>query len=257
MNKKIALLLKVFLIIFSLTFTCYAYSQGIVKRSKSSHSSTRKKGDSKKNNKNPKRRQSTKRKSVPKDDNIFVTGTYKDVSYVDLGLPSGNKWAVMNLAAIDLSDPGYQFAWGSLVPGYFNDWAESPLNGLGTFSIKSNDNFDAAKDLLGGKWHIPDVDDFDELERYCNWNILDEDGEIFTIDDQPVVFVEGPNGNVLILPYAIIDTEDDGLVVINQYWSSTPNYDDSTEAIAFDIWEEFGIYYEDRNTQLFIRPVYK
>lgn len=49
--------------------------------------------------------------------------TAEEVEYVDLGLPSGLKWAACNLGATSLEQPGDYYAWGETEPKENYQWA--------------------------------------------------------------------------------------------------------------------------------------
>ena len=101
---------------------------------------------------------------------------YNGKAYVDLGLPSGTKWAKMNVGAENETDAGLYFAWGE-TQGYtasqvgtgegqkaFN-WSDYVLteDGGSTMSkYNASDNKahleltdDAAAANMGGDWHMP------------------------------------------------------------------------------------------------------
>ncbi len=50
---------------------------------------------------------------------IETKDPYNNHEYVDLGLPSGTKWAKMNVGAKSVTDHGLYFAWGEVI-GYTN-----------------------------------------------------------------------------------------------------------------------------------------
>ena len=54
----------------------------------------------------------------------------KQYEYVDLGLPSGLKWATMNIGAKTETDYGDYFMWGSTTPNNDTscDWEHAPFN---------------------------------------------------------------------------------------------------------------------------------
>ena len=92
--------------------------------------------------------------------------------YVDLGLPSGTKWATCNVGANKPSESGLYFAWGE-IQGYTADqvgkdkqfnWANYKWNPSGdgkTFTKYTTKNAtleledDAAHANMGGDWHMP------------------------------------------------------------------------------------------------------
>ena len=93
--------------------------------------------------------------------------------YVDLGLPSGTKWAKMNVGAQTETDYGLYFAWGETT-GYtasqvgtdkqfsWSDYALTEDNGSTMSKYNATDNKthleltdDAAAVNMGGDWHMP------------------------------------------------------------------------------------------------------
>ena len=100
--------------------------------------------------------------------------------YIDLGLPSGTKWAKCNVGAESETDYGLHFAWGD-TKGYYNvtnsnrftseDYKFS-LDGSSSKFIKYNMidgktildlEDDAAYVNMGGRWHIPSINQIEEL----------------------------------------------------------------------------------------------
>ena len=102
---------------------------------------------------------------------------YNGHAYVDLGLPSGTKWAKMNVGATSETDAGLYFAWGE-TQGYtasqvsgsatphkdfsWNDYALTEDNGSTMSKYNASDNKthleltdDAAAANMGGDWHMP------------------------------------------------------------------------------------------------------
>ena len=53
----------------------------------------------------------------------------KEYEYVDLGLPSGLKWANMNLGATSETDYGDYYMWGSTKPNTAEEcnWTNAPF----------------------------------------------------------------------------------------------------------------------------------
>ena len=93
---------------------------------------------------------------------------------VDLGLPSGVKWADRNVGATSPEEPGLFFSWGN-VDGVeigkacdFNEEAYAVTEGA-----KLKDNLDAAHDAatvnLGAPWRMPTGEEFLELYDNCDW----------------------------------------------------------------------------------------
>ena len=98
---------------------------------------------------------------------------YNGHAYVDLGLPSGTKWAKMNVGASSEKDAGLYFAWGetqgytaSQVGGHkvflWRDYRWTNDNGSTMSKYNTTDNKthleltdDAAAVNMGGDWHMP------------------------------------------------------------------------------------------------------
>lgn len=97
------------------------------------------------------------------DDSLHYAGH----EYVDLGLPSGTRWATTNVGA----DKDYQ-------------------NGL-HFSLQRA----GSEGLWGGDWHLPSVAECQELQTTCLW-------EWTTVMNSQGYRVTGPNGNSIFLPAA-------------------------------------------------------
>ena len=98
-------------------------------------------------------------------------------TYVDLGLPSGTKWGVMNIGAENETDYGLYFAWGE-TKGYtgiteekkfiWDDYKYGTESNLtkynttdGLTTLEPSD--DAATVNWGGKWRMPTIEQFNEL----------------------------------------------------------------------------------------------
>ena len=124
---------------------------------------------------------------------------YNGHEYVDLGLPSGLKWATCNVGASKPEEYGDYFAWGDTVPYYSSQdpltWKEGKSAGYDWSTYKwckgsyktltkycSESNFDtygyngytdsdttlvaeddAASYQWGGSWRMPTKDDIEEL----------------------------------------------------------------------------------------------
>ena len=106
----------------------------------------------------------------------------KEYEYVDLGLPSGLKWAKCNVGAETETDYGDYFMWGSTTPNTADEctWVNyKHCNGTEDTLTKYNtkikygknpDNIitldsvdDAARANMGGDWRMPTSDELREL----------------------------------------------------------------------------------------------
>ncbi|MED9996407.1 MAG: hypothetical protein UFP03_06385 [Paludibacteraceae bacterium] len=86
--------------------------------------------------------------------------------WVDLGLPSGLKWATCNLGTDEVDQDGGYYRWGAITTYYESkNYAKDDVQR----DITSDANYDAAAALWGGGWHMPTVQDFAELMDHCTW----------------------------------------------------------------------------------------
>ena len=133
--------------------------------------------------------------------------------YVDLGLPSGLKWAKYNVGAESETDYGDYFMWGSTKANTPDEctWANAPFNG-GNTSYNANafnqvkntacpngilaKEYDAAAQIMGGDWRMPTQDDIQELidNTTSEWTTINGvNGRKFT---------SKINGNTIFIPTA-------------------------------------------------------
>ncbi len=115
--------------------------------------------------------------------------------YVDLGLPSGLKWATCNIGANKPEEYGDYFAWGEVVSKKKYALLNYKVS-LG-FRMKeiSGTQHDAARYNWGGSWRLPTKLEFQELINKCTINRANQSGK----DGYKIT---GPNGNYIFLPAA-------------------------------------------------------
>ena len=86
---------------------------------------------------------------------------------VDLGLPSGTKWAKYNVGAYSETDNGLYFPFGGIVgldsPYYEGNFDSHKLKFNGDKKATLHLDNDAAHIHMGGKWHMPTKEQFEEL----------------------------------------------------------------------------------------------
>ena len=102
----------------------------------------------------------------------FEKRTINGHEYVDLGLPSGIKWATCNVGADRKTDTGDYYAWGETELYYvygFDRWRFTRNGGYtqGNYTVK--DFKDAASTVFGSSWRMPTILDWQELKDYCRW----------------------------------------------------------------------------------------
>ena len=141
---------------------------------------------------------------------LSVSGTLNGHDYVDLGLPSGLRWATCNIGSKSPAGYGDYFAWAetkskaSYTEANYNGCIDIYVDGLGDITcdtlrrghiIIANPQFDAARKNWGENWKLPTAKDFAELNKECSW-------ELKSIEGHKGYLVTGPNGNSIFLPMA-------------------------------------------------------
>lgn len=118
-----------------------------------------------------------------------------------MGLPSGIKWAHVNVGAKKPEDPGLYFSWGNIEgheEGEGYDFTQITYNSTPAAEISTNLSLsqDAARAYLGAPWRMPTADEFQELYDNCTneWTTMNGVyGRLFT---------SNVNGNTLFIPAA-------------------------------------------------------
>lgn len=89
--------------------------------------------------------------------------------YVDLGLPSGNLWAVKDIGAVDINHSGDQYQWGNNINLNVADESELEQYKSQIIHYKAPKLFryDIVNDKMGGGWQVPTAADFQELIDNC------------------------------------------------------------------------------------------
>ena len=196
-------------------------------------------------------------------------GTLNGHEWVDLGLPSGLKWATCNVGATKPEEYGDYFAWGEVEPKEYYDWSTYKwCNGsFDTQTKYCTDSYygivdnkttlelsdDAANYNWGGGWRMPTYEEQDELYNNCSWEWTTQNGVYGRK-------VTGPNGNSIFLP-AAGDRLGSSLYRAGSYgyyWSSSLYADGPSSAwgLAFRS-DNVSRYSTGRRCGFSVRPVYQ
>lgn len=131
---------------------------------------------------------SCKEKGIDYNDEVSISGSINNHTYVDLGLPDSILWATYNVGATNEAGYGDYFAWGETVPvndpnktGYkwfdmkgdsvlsIKKYNQNPSLGLADSLTILEINDDAAAAVWGGSWRMPNDKEFYDLQVGCNW----------------------------------------------------------------------------------------
>lgn len=196
---------------------------------------------------------------VPDTDN-FICGH----EYVDLGLPSGLKWATCNIGASVQWEYGNYYSWGELTTKDSYVEENAITLGIEMDDISGDAIYDVATANWGCTWRIPTKEDMEELVYNCTWTWVVQ--PTFVGITYIGYQVTGPNGNSIYLPAGGCQRTSWLYGDIQGcYWTSTPKGEgDSLETYNtyayylnfFDIpYSYHGVNYSGRNYGMTIRPV--
>ncbi|MFA4182574.1 hypothetical protein [Xylanibacter rodentium] len=164
----------------------------------------------------------------------YDNDNYNNHEYVDLGLPSGLKWATCNIGAGAPEEYGNYYEWAETEPRdyygkynkYFADdynstnmllkYNVNPLQGDVDNKTVLDPEDDVAHVVWGGTWRMPTDEEHKELRRNCKW-------EDTTLNGVNVTKITGPNGNCIYLPYNGRRMYDDFMELdkTGYYWTSS------------------------------------
>lgn len=193
----------------------------------------------------------------------IVAGTLNGHDWVDLGLPSGIKWATCNVGASSPEDYGNYYAWGetSTKSSYTND--NSTTNDKEMGDIGGNATYDVARKQWGSTWRLPTEAECRELRVNCTCDWAAQNGVYgFKLTSKV-------NGQSIFLPAAGFSNEslhDEG--TDGYYWSSTPSASKTYDAYCLELdlfWDDstpdyvnsasFHVTTNFRSNGISIRPV--
>ena len=170
--------------------------------------------------------------------------------YVDLGLPSGVKWATRNVGAEKPEDYGDYFAWGETSPKeeYTSENSVTFGEDIGD-DISGKVRYDAATVNWGRNWRMPTKEQMHELLEHCEWGLTQLNG----VNGAKLI---GPNVNSIFLPAACYRIGSSLIGYgLGNYWSSTP-YFYSAYALIFNDGCYESLYSNNgRSWGLPVRPI--
>ena len=197
-----------------------------------------------------------------------TTGTENGHEWVDLGLPSGIKWAKTNVGSSSSYYAGEYYAWGET--SVKNTYEESNYKWLkyvspnvysltkyctnssygtkdGKTTLESSD--DIASREWGGKWRMPTKENFEELLSYCTWSLQTSGTKGYKVTSKV-------NGNSIFLPVCgswssslVYDTS------LGNYWTSSTPGNKNAYMFEFNLYTTRKINTCYRTYGLNVRPV--
>ena len=177
---------------------------------------------------------------------------------IDLGLPSGTKWASWNVGASAPEEYGGFYAWGETEEKDYYAWdSYRHYDGSWDTCIDigydiAGTEYDVAHVKWGGSWRMPTKAQLDELIECCTITWTSQESVNGTL-------VTGPNGATIFLPAAGVrgyeDHYNEGWC--GHYWLSSLFYGDEDSANYLYFFSDLWFYdsYEERFYGLSVRPV--
>ena len=197
------------------------------------------------------------------DDNSQVYLTCPDDNHphmIDLGLPSGTKWACCNVGADKPEAYGGYYAWGET-----HEKSEYTLENYKYYNISTGDfanlgssicgtEYDVAHVKWGGSWVMPSEEQIEEMLRNCTYEWTEINGFYGG------KFTNQTNGGSIFLPAAGNHTNSDlnNAGSVGYYWSSTQSSFLSDAAYKLGFFSDTGFLQIDgRSGGFSVRPVSK
>ena len=150
---------------------------------------------------------------------VPLKGEFNGRPWVDLGLPSGTKWATYNVGTKNIHGVGTRIAWGETATKKTFSPNAYTLNDRELPSYAGEANYDLATAQWGEGWYTPTKQQWDELIEYCDWDYVMINGI------NGVLFTSPKTYNTIFLPstgYTDDETYKLKYTTYNlAYWSST------------------------------------
>ena len=180
-------------------------------------------------------------KYYPDGSNVCLMSLCPDNNHphaIDLGLPSGTKWACCNVGAFSPEGYGGYYAWGETSEKssytwdtykYYDANAQNRYIDIGV-NI-SGTQYDAARVNWGASWRMPTANDVQMLFDNCSCSYYEKCrwSEFHGIKG---VYFTGPNGNKIFMPAA------------GQYWDVLKYVGNAARYWTGTIWGGNGAYYD-------------
>lgn len=150
---------------------------------------------------------------------VPLKGEINGHPWVDLGLPSGTKWATYNVGTTNIHGVGTRIAWGETATKKLFSPDTYTHNEIELPSYAGNAEYDLATAQWGEQWHTPTLQQWQELIEHCQWQYVMINGI------HGVLFTSRKTYNTIFLPstgYTDDETYKLKHTTYNlAYWSST------------------------------------
>jgi peptidoglycan hydrolase CwlO-like protein len=150
---------------------------------------------------------------------VALKGDLNGHPWVDLGLPSGTKWATYNVGTKSIHGVGTRIAWGETATKKTFSPNAYTINDREISSYAGDPQYDLATAQWGEGWYTPTLQQWEELIQYCDWDYVMINGI------NGVLFTSPKTYNTIFLPstgYTDDETYKLKYTTYNlAYWTST------------------------------------
>jgi hypothetical protein len=150
---------------------------------------------------------------------VALKGDLNGHPWVDLGLPSGTKWATYNVGTKSIHGVGTRIAWGETATKKTFSPNTYTINDREISSYAGDPQYDLATAQWGEGWYTPTLQQWEELIQYCDWDYVMINGI------NGVLFTSPKTYNTIFLPstgYTDDETYKLKYTTYNlAYWTST------------------------------------
>lgn len=150
---------------------------------------------------------------------VALKGELNEHPWVDLGLPSGTKWATYNVGTKSIHGVGTRIAWGETATKKTFSPNTYTINDRELASYAGDPQYDLATAQWGEGWYTPTLQQWEELIQYCDWDYVMINGI------NGVLFTSPKTYNTIFLPstgYTDDETYKLKYTTYNlAYWTST------------------------------------
>lgn len=150
---------------------------------------------------------------------VPLKGEVNGHPWVDLGLPSGTKWATYNVGTTAIHGVGTRIAWGETATKKLFSPDTYTYNEIELPSYAGNAEYDLATLQWGDDWYTPTLQQWEELIEHCQWEYVMINGI------HGVLFTSLKTYNTIFLPstgYTDDETYKLKYTTYNlAYWTST------------------------------------
>ena len=148
-----------------------------------------------------------------------LTGELNGHEWVDMGLPSGTRWATCNVGTTVIHGVGTRIAWGETASKKLYAPSTCKYNDSQIPNYAGNPTYDMATAKWGEGWCTPSKQQWDELIEHCDWDYVIINGV------NGVLFTSSKTYNMIFMP-ATGYTDDESYKLKYTtynlaYWAST------------------------------------